>query len=840
MKIPTTTQSKCSMRRLVCSSLVLLVAFSVQQPSAIAVAPRLAASADVLGDANGDGVLNNLDLSSFVLALFNRPMYNMVYPTIDADVTLDMNGDGALNNLDISGFVTALFAPPSVQAPSDLQAGPSGTANAIGLSWTASSTADITGYQIRYGMVSEGLANRVDVGNVTSAVIGGLTTDQNYTLAVVACTDGGQSRADDARITAQPDAAVGLVPLFNGSTTLEAPTTIDTPNALITLVSDRVRDRHAREAQFQAYDHYLSWYWEQRMMNIEIIDRVGRNGGNNITFNYTTQRRLNPAEFRTFYRGITTSAEYSNNQIATLVSTNASTSTPGETDFNYSVDVNTNTMFNRPLQLGDRMEIEISQFLLGPRNGRSNYYGTTMLYIVGQGIVPWGQGQDLGFNGGVVGNVNQRLDSYPLPFSAWLGGKTTLHRPYSNEPEHAFKQIASNLSPTNGFDFMLGRRLHHTDFGNGTHSEAGNPVFASQAGKLGSKFVARSCVACHVNNGRSLPAGPGQAMSQSLVKVGSDSSGSPHSGLGAVLQSKSTGGAGEGNASISSYTIVNGNYGDGTPFSLRTPVYAFSGTTPSHYSVRVAPALVGMGLLEAISESSITALADPGDSDMDGISGRTQIVTDPETGQPRLGRFGYKGASPKISHQVAIALNTDLGVTTSIFPILDGQTSAVAVEVSDSEIDLMTRYVALLGVQARRDLNDAQAQLGESLFVSVGCADCHTRQFTTSPHHPMAELRSQTIQPFSDLLLHDMGPELADNMGEGIATGSEWRTAPLWNIGHAAGVNETGEAYLHDGRARTLAEAILWHGGEGQASKEAFRALSASERAAIIKFLKSL
>ena len=207
-----------------------------------------------------------------------------------------------------------------------------------------------------------------------------------------------------------------IVGLFNASSVLEPETTVDTPAALITYLADRARDRHAREAVFHIYDHYLSWYWEQRVANVQIIDRVGRNGGTNITFNYTTNGQLSAPEFRTFFRGITTLGEYSNNQSATLVSTNPS-ATPGETDFNYSTTVNSNTQFNRPLQLGDRVEIEISQFLAAPRHGRNNYYGTALLYIVGQGIVPWAEGQDVGFNGGVVGNVNQSLDSYPLPAS---------------------------------------------------------------------------------------------------------------------------------------------------------------------------------------------------------------------------------------------------------------------------------------------------------------------------------------------------------------------------------------------------------------------------------------
>ena len=161
-------------------------------------------------------------------------------------------------------------------------------------------------------------------------------------MAVVAVASGGKSSPAAATITAQPDTAINIVPLFDATTQLEPATTIDTPDALITHFSDRARDRHAREFMFNAYDHYLSWYWEQRTMDVEIIDRVGRNGGTDITFNYTTHDRLNPAEFRTFFRGITTLAEYSHNQIADLVSTTPS-ATPGETDYNYSADISFNT-----------------------------------------------------------------------------------------------------------------------------------------------------------------------------------------------------------------------------------------------------------------------------------------------------------------------------------------------------------------------------------------------------------------------------------------------------------------------------------------------------------------
>jgi CxxC motif-containing protein (DUF1111 family) len=817
-----------------------------------AASPSLSATIDfddvalISGSGSSPGVTNTLPVAS-------QPVVNVTWPTTagtqyQPESTTNLAGiwtsnspvvvgDGGTKSLlfpmtNSTAFYRVSIPILVVLAPTNLHTIASGSTNSIGLAWTASPTPGVIGYRVIYGVTSGGMTNSTDVGNVTSAIISGLTSGQTYYLAVIALTSDGQSLASDATITAQPDTTVGIISLFNASTLLEPETTVETPTARITYIADRARDRHARESEFHLYDHYLSWYWEQRVASIEIIDRVAK-GGTDITFNYVTQAQLNPAEFRTFFRGVTTVAEYHNNAQATLVSTNAS-AIPGETDFHYTSTITSKLPENRPLQLGDRVEVEISQFLLAPRHGRNNYYGTVMLYVVGQGIVPWQEG---------VTNdppqTNGAIDSTPIPTNGWLGGWTTLPYQYSDEPQHHFKELAGNIAPTNATPFMLGRRLHHTDFGDGNHSEPGNPIFAEQVGKLGPKFINRSCVACHVNNGRALPPAIGAPMLQTVVKVGSDASGSPHPTLGSVLQPQSTSGPIEGGATIASYTTNNGQYGDSTPYSLQKPNYAFQGTTPAFFSTRIAPQLVGLGLLEAVSETTIMALADPDDANQDGISGRIQIVIDPETGQQRLGRFTYKGGRARLSHQIASALNTDMGVTTAIFPNLDGETSGGAPEIAAADLDKMTRYIALLGVSARRDLTNAQALQGEQLFASANCVKCHAPTLTTSAFHPMTELRNQTIHPYTDLLLHDMGAGLADNMGDGVATGSEWRTPPLWSIGLTAGVSG-GEAYLHDGRARSLEEAILWHGGEAEAAKEAFRNMSASDRAALIKFLKSL
>lgn len=728
-------------------------------------------------------------------------------------------------------FFRLRMADIVVAAPTNLRVIASNQANAIGIAWDASISAGITGYRIFYGLAGGPLNQSLDVGAVTSAIIPDLVQGNTYGFTVATLASGAVSPVAAGTFSAQPEAGSGIDSLFTAATVLEPAVTEETPTALITRFADRVRDRHAREAEFHAYDHYLTFYWEQRVAQIQIIDEIAK-GGTKLIFNYSTQSRLNPAEFRAFYAGITTSAQYHYNVIATYLGSNPSTRYPGEIDYNYTATLTTKLPDNRPLQPGDRVELEISQFLESVRNGRLNYYGTTFLYIVGQGIRPWYQENEY-----LVGGSR---DSRVLPEKAWLGGLATLPYQYSNEPEHRFKQTAGNLTPASGQTFMLGRRLHHTEFDTGAHTEAGNPAFTAQAGKLGPRFVAKSCVECHVNNGRSLPPAVGTPLSASVVKVSADGHGAPHPVYGEEIQARATDASAEGAVTLASYTTINGTYGDNTPYTLRKPNYTFAGPTPTFFSVRIAPQLVGLGLLEAVPESAIEALADPEDANHDGISGRMQLVTDPEnSAKVRLGRFTYKGSQAKVAHQIAYALNRDMSIATSVFPILDGNTTPSAPEISATELDEMNRYVAILGVAARRDLTDATALRGEVVFTAAGCVSCHAPSLPTSNYHPIAELRGQTIRPYTDLLLHDLGTGLGDNFAEENASGAEWRTAPLWNIGLTSGVSG-GEAYLHDGRARTLEEAILWHGGEAEAAKEAFRNAPASDRAALVKFLRSL
>ena len=606
--------------------------------------------------------------------------------------------------------------------------------------------------------------------------------------------------------------AAKIVPLFDQNTVLEPELVENTPTALITRFADRGRDRHARENQFQAYEHYLPLYWENRTAQIEIVDTIGK-GGSNVTVNVTTEWPLQSlqAELRFFFRGLNTVAEYFDNRPMTMLDS-----------LNYTHEVSFNPKEGRAIAEGDRMEFELSQFLNAPPRGRSNYYGTTFLYVAGEGIKPW------------IGSGPNR-DSVPLPQSAKLGGDMTIHENESDEPDFLFSQMPTNLAPQNGQVFVRGRRLVHTNFATGAHDESSeNPTWTEQSGKLGPYYVNNSCNACHFKNGRAVPPQSGDSMGQYVVKIqGPD--GNAHPMFGRVLQPSRTSGAGEPSVTLENWVEADG---------LRRPSYSFSGDAPQKFSVRISPQLLGMGLLEAIREEDVLAIEDPMDLNGDGISGRAHRVPDVETGVIRLGRFGYKASHATVFAQTASALQTDMGVLTSVFPQPEcganqADCGATQAELNDAELQDLTDYVALLGVPPQRDFSNSQVVAGADVFTQVGCDKCHVKEFVTSPYSRLAEVRNQTITPYTDLLLHDMGEGLADNFTDGDASGSEWRTAPLWGLGKTQGVSGA-ESYLHDGRARTIEEAILWHGGEGQNSKERYEALSSTDKANILAFLRSL
>jgi CxxC motif-containing protein (DUF1111 family) len=262
-------------------------------------------------------------------------------------------------------------------------------------------------------------------------------------------------------------------------------------------------------------------------------------------------------------------------------------------------------------------------------------------------------------------------------------------------------------------------------------------------------------------------------------------------------------------------------------------------------SPRAAPAVIGLGLLEAIEESAIRGLADPNDLNNDGISGKINNVWDVLKQGFSIGRFGWKAGQPTLLQQTAAAYNNDMGITNPLFTTesSEGQPQNDALN-DDPEIDMATLkaasfYTQSLAVPQRRNTTDPSVIQGRELFLEINCGSCHHPKFITGQHE-YSFLSYQTIYPYTDLLLHDMGEGLADNRPDNEATGREWRTSPLWAIGLSKTVGGQAANFLHDGRAKTLQEAIMWHGGEAENSKEAFRNLSKSKRDNIIKFLESL
>lgn len=369
---------------------------------------------------------------------------------------------------------------------------------------------------------------------------------------------------------------------------------------------------------------------------------------------------------------------------------------------------------------------------------------------------------------------------------------------------------------------------------------------------LGPAFNRAACIHCHPRDGRGRAPDEGAAPQSMLarVSIGNDPVDGPvpAPGFGTQVQDRAVfGTAPEGRVSLS-YEYSQEVLSDGLVVSLRRPsVHVDAEDLPEDamLSARVAPVVFGTGLLEAISDDTILAREDPHDRDGDGISGRANQVWDPLAQGLAVGRFGLKATVPTVLQQVAGAYVEDMGVTNSVFTTesTKGQVQDDArpddPELADEELETTTFYVQTLGVPARRDVDDEQVSMGEEHFRNIGCASCHTPAVMTGDISEVPILRGQVIQPFTDLLLHDMGEGLADNRPAFTASGREWRTTPLWGIGLTKVVNGHTE-FLHDGRARSLTEAILWHGGEAAVSRERFRRLEPDERAALLVFLQSL
>jgi CxxC motif-containing protein (DUF1111 family) len=453
------------------------------------------------------------------------------------------------------------------------------------------------------------------------------------------------------------------------------------------------------------------------------------------------------------------------------------------------------------------------------------------------------------FNAWVWQNLGVIVDLDNYPPEALSAGEATA--PLNNE--ESYSAPLTNIDRERLREFALGRHLFRRIW-------VAAPDEAENRDGLGPTFNRTSCVGCHFQDGRGrAPSSPDEPMKSMLIRLsipGADANGGPlpHPVYGGQLQDNGIEGVpSEGRATIS-YAVIDGAYADGKFYRLSDPSYNFSdlghGAFGSDilYSPRVAPAIYGLGLLEAVDESTIAALADPDDADGDGISGKMNRVWNGFSGQTELGRFGWKANTATIYAQVAGAAIGDMGITSSAFPrnnCLPAQGACVAApdggapELSDSDLASLVLYSRSLAVPVRRKVDDPTVLRGEELFEAAGCVGCHKPTLETGSNAVMAELNNQTIRPYTDLLLHDMGEGLADGRPDYLATGREWRTPPLWGIGLLQRVNLHLQL-LHDGRARGFMEAILWHGGEGEAARDAVIAMPKEDRLALVAFLRSL
>lgn len=430
-----------------------------------------------------------------------------------------------------------------------------------------------------------------------------------------------------------------------------------------------------------------------------------------------------------------------------------------------------------------------------------------------------------------------------------VGGATTVF----DDTANAFSLPIRNLSEEHRAAFFVGNSFFKKNWVMSTAS-------TSARDGLGPLFNARSCSSCHFRDGRGRPPEDGEPMSTMLLRIslpGRSAHGAPrpHEVYGDQIQGFSTGQLPAEASVLVHYQVSEGHYADGETYKLRRPVYSLADLgygpvgTNLLVSGRVAPAVLGLGLLEAVEDQALRKLEDPeGRRSSDGISGRLNQVWSLELSRMVIGRFGWKAEQPTVRQQVAAAFLGDMGLTTSLFErpnqtsqqqLLDQGFSESGPEVSDRILADVVTYSKTLAVPARRKPNDPVVLRGERLFHQIGCAQCHVPSLQTGASAGMPELGGQTIYPYTDLLLHDMGEGLADGRPTFEASGNEWRTPPLWGLGLLSKVN--GHTFLlHDGRARGIAEALLWHGGEAQSVRERFVQLPKEDRAALLTFIESL
>jgi CxxC motif-containing protein (DUF1111 family) len=418
------------------------------------------------------------------------------------------------------------------------------------------------------------------------------------------------------------------------------------------------------------------------------------------------------------------------------------------------------------------------------------------------------------------------------------------------EPE-AFAQPMPGLSDTEREQFFRGRTLVR-------QSWVVAPSKDEQFDGLGPLYNRLACISCHPRNGRGRPPeGSDERMLSMLVRLsvpGRDPHGGPkpHPAYGGQLNEEGIPGVpGEGRAYLEWHEVETVTLAGDETVSLRRPQIEFAELAYGPIdgvltSPRVGEQMVGMGLLDAVPAATLERMAK--EAKPDGVKGRVNRVWNPETQRMEAGRFGYKANMPTLRVQSAGAFNGDLGITSPLFPDENCTTvqkacqkapAGGAPELTAKQLDEVEFYLAHLDLPPQRNATDPAVTRGEAKFAEIGCAACHRPQLKTGEYARFPRLSHQTIRPYTDLLIHDMGEGLTDHRPDHRAAGRDWRTPPLWGLGLTAAVSES-TYYLHDGRARSLAEAILWHGGEAKPARDRFAHLTKEEREALTAFLISL
>jgi len=433
---------------------------------------------------------------------------------------------------------------------------------------------------------------------------------------------------------------------------------------------------------------------------------------------------------------------------------------------------------------------------------------------------------------------------------------------------NSFSHFSENITFEERGTFKLGNALFQKLW-------VSSPSSTQASDGLGPLYNARSCQSCHIKDGRGHPpegaadatsmflrlARPAATAEEEAALKSFHAMSLPDPIYGRQLQDQAIPGLkAEGHMAID-YREEPVTLAGGEVVRLRRPTYsitdlAYGDLDPATtLSPRVTQPMLGLGLVQAIHEADILALADPDDADGDGISGKAAVAIDPKTGRQTLGRFGWKAQAATVRQQSAEAFALDIGISTPEVPLPDGdctpaqtacleRPNGVQKRLGDAEapppvMDLVTFYAENLAVPARRRASFPETLAGKRVFYETGCVSCHHPKFVTRRDAGNKAHAFQLIWPYSDFLLHDMGEGLADGQPVGVATGREWRTPPLWGIGLTKTVNGH-TFFLHDGRARNLTEAILWHGGEAQAARDRFAALEKQDRDALLTFLESL